>query len=458
MVSYAGVVANKRGGDHIPVKRVGTFRPNKDYIKLLEQNVLRGGFGCTRPKSMYKHGIRIFFGDVDPMLVREVGDAASKVFVNHTHARSSLEKGFFDMAFASKLEADEAAKVILKVNGKLIPTARTRYNEDGFLFIGFDRLPCVLTRASTQEMLLEGLKAYGEVQDFELQTDPIFPNSGASKGFAIIKPYQNTRDAWDKIPRKACFEDQEGNQSSSFRVFPERVTPQCKKCHAIGHMAANCPNLLERVKKAAADPDAMEEFDGDDWIESIEEEEVVEEVFVWGEQADYDRVEPMTYAQRKELSEIKRREKEQKSEEKIEIEEKEEIGAEQVIVKEILPIPETLPKNQVTAYEYEKANNNKKSKQQKQTSKTNKPSETTVNSRPRRDVKEAGMEKSREALLPRAKAPNGSKNGMAKSDEEVIKGKMSPVYISRSHSVFPPREDPSFEDRHSHQGMNGTQC
>lgn len=307
MISYAGIVSNKRGGKHLLVKRTNVFKPIKEYIKLLEENVIRGGFGSTRPKSTYCHGIRIFYGDVYPMLVKEVADAAKKTFTNHTHAYAALEKGFFDMAFAKKWEADKAAKVILKVNNKLIPMARMRYNEDGFLFIGFDKLPCVLNRTITQNLLMEGLKTYGEIQDFELQTDPLFPESGASKGFAIIKPYQNTRDAWDKIPRKACFENDEGGKSAAFRVFPERVTPQCKTCHAIGHMAVNFPNQLDKVRRAAVDPDAMYEIDGYKWIESFKEEKIEEEVFTWGEEADYARVKPLTQLRKKNLGNEKER-------------------------------------------------------------------------------------------------------------------------------------------------------
>lgn len=42
------------------------------------------------------------------------------MFTNYTHARTVLDKGFFDLAFSIKKEAEKEAKVVLSVNEKLI--------------------------------------------------------------------------------------------------------------------------------------------------------------------------------------------------------------------------------------------------------------------------------------------------------------------------------------------------
>lgn len=49
----------------------------------------------------------------------------------------------------------------------------------------------------------------------------------------------------------------------------------------IGHIAVISPFLMDKLKKEEQDPDSMEEFEGDNWIESYGEAPVVEETFVW---------------------------------------------------------------------------------------------------------------------------------------------------------------------------------
>lgn len=474
MLSYANIASTKRKGDQPASKKVAVFRPSREYIKSIEQNVLIKGFGHTRQKSQFLHGIRIIYGDIDQMLYLEVAHAANETFKNHTQAHSVLKKGFFDLAFTTKLEADEAAKKVLKVNNKLFPVLRTRYAGDGCLFIGFDKLPCIYNRAQTQELILEGIKSYGEVQDFELQTDPLFPMSGTSKGFAIIKPYLDSKEAWDKIPRKAYFLKND-IKSTTFNVFPEKVTPQCHTCQAIGHVASSCPDQLTKLKSAINDPLEMEEIDGDNFLDWNQESSKDAETFEWGEEADYARIEPLSNSQKKEMIEIKKEMVKIDQMDETEIIEEEMIG-EIIIEKPILPVPKVLPPSElIEEYKFEKVSKNKSNQRQKinLNNKNILGGSEGQAERPQRAAKTAALQKNKEVLTSRPKAPNGSGSIQTrnKNEYEMIyhknrfehydenDGMADSIYKKGEEMYFEPTTE-IFEDenRSQHQGVSGVQC
>ena len=130
-----------------PLKR-GPFTPTPAFIKFVETNIINRKTANARPKSTYRHGIRVYFAECDPFLVIEIAKMAEKTFAKHTAAHSRLDKGYFDMAFASNADADEAAATPLIVSNRHVPTVRTRYAKDTNLFIGFEDLPCTMDRAN----------------------------------------------------------------------------------------------------------------------------------------------------------------------------------------------------------------------------------------------------------------------------------------------------------------------
>ena len=162
-----------------PLKR-GPFQLTPAFVKFVETNVFNCKTPLSKPKSMYRHGLRVLFAECDQYLVFDIAKLAQETYVKHTAAHSRIDKGYFDFAFASATDADEAALIPLKINNRFVPTIRTRYAKDTNLFIGFEELPCTIQRNQLLNHLLEGLQCYGEVLELELNRDPLFQNSSSS--------------------------------------------------------------------------------------------------------------------------------------------------------------------------------------------------------------------------------------------------------------------------------------
>lgn len=294
-----------------PLKR-GVFKPTPAFIKFVEDNMFERKTHISKPKSKYHHGLRILFSECDPYLVFDIAKLAKETFTNHTAAHSRLDKGFFDMAFATAAEADAAAKIPLEIDGRYVPTIRTRYAKDTNLFIGFNDLPDTTNRTALIHFLHEGLQHYGEVLELELSRDPLFFDSSSSKGYAIINPLPNVNEDTSLIPRLAHF-NFEGNKSSSFQVLPERSPAICNQCQHIGHTASACPdNLLHLLHKSSMndtnDNDNMEDIDGDALLDFSDSSSNIsasdiDESYEWGEFSYYKKIEPTTKEQRREAHE-----------------------------------------------------------------------------------------------------------------------------------------------------------
>ena len=293
-----------------PLKR-GPFQLTPAFVKFVETNVFNRKTPLSKPKSMYRHGLRVLFAECDQYLVFDIAKLAQETYVKHTAAHSRIDKGYFDFAFASATDADEAALIPLKINNRFVPTIRTRYAKDTNLFIGFEELPCTIQRNQLLNHLLEGLQCYGEVLELELNRDPLFQNSSSSRGYAIINPLPNVNENIALIPRVAHFIDGQFS-STSFRVIPERSPPVCVQCQCIGHTKNACPNnLLNLLKKKSESEPTIEddpmgdEVDGDLFLDSPSECESIyssdiSESYTWGDLASYKIVEPTTREQRRE--------------------------------------------------------------------------------------------------------------------------------------------------------------
>ena len=303
-------VPEKRKHDHHvsdPLKR-GSFKLTPAFVKFIETNVFNRKTPLSKPKSVYRHGLRVLFAECDQYLVLEIAKIATEAFKKHTAAHSVIDKGYFDFAFANSADADEASKVLLQVNGRFVPTIRTCYAKDTNLFVGFDNLPCTIDRDNLLKFLKDGLQSYGEVIELELNRDPLFFNSSSSRGYAIINPLPNINENINLIPRYAHF-TKDNHSSSTFRVLPERAPSVCAKCQHIGHTQNACPNNLLSILKIKAelpdqDSDSMEDtVDGDSFLDiasSEDESQDISELYAWGELASYKFVEPTTKEQRRE--------------------------------------------------------------------------------------------------------------------------------------------------------------
>ena len=202
------------------------------------------------------------FAKCDPYLVIEIAQAAQTTYVKQTAAHSCTDKGYFELAFASAADANKAASILLKVKNCFVPTIRTQYAKDTNLFIGFEDLPCTISREDLLNHLKDGLMCYGNIIKLKLNQDPLFFNSSSSRGYAIIEPLPNVNEDIALIPRMAHF-TQDGFSSSSFKVIPERAPPICPRCQHIVHTENACPdNLLRLVQKSltqtSSDYNAME--------------------------------------------------------------------------------------------------------------------------------------------------------------------------------------------------------
>ena len=258
-----------------PLKR-GPFKLTPAFIKFVESKIFNRKTPRSKPKSMYRHGLCVLFADCDQYLVVEIAKLAQDTYTKHTAAHSRIDKGYFDFAFATAADADEAANIPLEINEGYVPTVRTRYAKDTNLFIGFEDLPCTINRTFLTHLLAEGLKSYGEVIEVELNKDPLFPNSSSSKGYAIIKPLPNVHENTALIPRVAHFTD--GTHCSpSFKVLPEHSPAMCSQCQHVGHNQNACPDNLIKIlktKSEAKDQDESmeEEVNGDSLLDETSSE------------------------------------------------------------------------------------------------------------------------------------------------------------------------------------------
>ena len=163
-----------------PLARKCPFKPTPAFVQLVEENLLNHNAAHAQPKSAFRNGLRILFGECDQMLLMQIAEEAEKLYPEYTIAENKLPKGYVDLAFATTEIADAAANRILKVNGsRVVPTVRTRYFDDQNLFIGFTNLPDELPRDVVKNFLFEGLQCYGEIKEFELQRNLLFKKSGS---------------------------------------------------------------------------------------------------------------------------------------------------------------------------------------------------------------------------------------------------------------------------------------
>lgn len=300
-----------------PLKR-GPFKLTPALVKFYEHNIFDRKSDFSKPKSAYRHGLRVLFSECDPFLVKEIAELARNAFSNHTAAHSRLDKGYFEFAFKTAAEADAASKLALQIGERFVPTLRTRYARDTNILIRFEDLPCTLHRNDLLEFLHNGLCQYGQVAELQLNKDPLFPNSSNSRGYAIIEPLPGVAENVNLIPRLAHFAFQ-GLISPSFRVIPEKAPTVCTVCKNLGHEMNACPEqLLKLLKKQSEDPTEDEsvcgsedsyddncskmgsEVDGDKFLETIDEKTDTTESYEWGEFASYKLVKPTTKEQRRE--------------------------------------------------------------------------------------------------------------------------------------------------------------
>ena len=71
---------------------------------------------------MYRYGLCVLFAECDQYLVLEIAKLAQETFTKHTAAHSRIDKGYFDFAFASAADAEEAANIPLQINDCFVPT------------------------------------------------------------------------------------------------------------------------------------------------------------------------------------------------------------------------------------------------------------------------------------------------------------------------------------------------
>lgn len=293
-----------------PLKR-GPFQPTEAFLRFVQENLYNRKTSYSKPKSIYRHGLRVLFAECDPFLLFEISKLAQDTFVKHTAAHSVIDKGYFDLAFKNAADVEEASNIVLKINNRFVPTIRTRYASDTNLFIGFDGLPCTMDRELLINFLKEGLMCYGQIVELELNRDPLFYNSSSSRGYAIIEPLPGISEDISLIPRLAHFEH-ERFRSSTFRVTPEKAPLSCTLCHNLGHTNNACPDQLAKLFKkpfdTASEPDSDnmeidEEVDGDELLDNISETggpTDLNESYVWGDLSYYKVINPTTKEQRRE--------------------------------------------------------------------------------------------------------------------------------------------------------------
>ena len=280
-----------------------------------EHNIFVQKSHFSKPKSAYRHGLCVLFSECDPFLVKEIAELARNSFPNHTAAHSRLDKGYFEFAFKTAIEADAAAKFALQIGERFVPTIRTHYARDTNVLIRFEELPCTLHRSDLLVLLDNGLCQYGQVIELQLNKDPLFPESSNSRGYAIIEPLPGVAEDINLIPCVAHFV-LKGLQSPPFCVIPEKAPTVCTSCKNLGHNNNACPeDLLKLLKKKSEDgtesePEIDDSYDdhgsamgsvvdSDEFLETFEETTDTTESYEWGETASYKLVKPTTKEQRR---------------------------------------------------------------------------------------------------------------------------------------------------------------
>lgn len=307
-----------------PLKR-GPFKLTPAHVRFFEANIFNKKNSFSKPKSAYRHGVRVFFAECDPYLVKEIAELSRNTFLKHTAAHSRLDKGYFDFAFSTAADADEAANLTLQVGNRFVPSIRTRYAKDTNILIRFEDLPCTIHRKLLLNFIRDGLSCYGQVVELELNRDPLFPDSSNSRGYAIIEPLPNIKENINLIPRIAHFVE-DFLVSPSFKVIPDQASLACDMCKNIGHSKNACPDQLLKLLKKHSEADEEsengeslesyyndngsfmgEEVDGDRFLDGSEnfsqtsdEATDITESYPWGDFASYKIVEPTTKEQRRE--------------------------------------------------------------------------------------------------------------------------------------------------------------
>lgn len=254
--SYSTAASRKRHANDrsttAPPTTSRAFRPSNAYSGWLRSERVFGFQQKPLPKSHVRHGLRVNFGFTHELKMGACKQAAAKHFKGIIYSTECLNKGYFDLGFKTKEEADEAAKVTLVVEGRPVFTTRTRLPGDETLFISFDLLPTDVAREETCENLIMGLASYGEVRQFEMEVDKYLPQCARQKAFAVIIPNEDVKSDIQVIPRQAYFHGLDGR---TFKITPEGAPPVCSKCKDLGHTPRQCDNLGH----------PSEEMDGQPW-------------------------------------------------------------------------------------------------------------------------------------------------------------------------------------------------
>lgn len=289
----------------------GPFVPSEEYLKHLEKRQAYKMITHSLPKSSREHGIRINYGIVDAMLVDDVRDSIKNNFEKAVSIDTKFLKGFIDLGFQTKDEADDAALVQLIIKNQKIPVIRTRYSGDQNIFITIDQIPTNYPRKWIIQQLESGLSGYGEVLQFEMQTDDVLPNLAMSKAIAIIAPNEEVRKDKDLIPRRAHLIDSEDKCTETFRIYPEDATPVCSHCDSVGHRIKSCPFTVEGLQRQLED--TTEDISDKDNPENGEEfDEKVEGgsfSYEWGHLSSYLIIDGVTNRERKQAKEFLKNQK-----------------------------------------------------------------------------------------------------------------------------------------------------
>ena len=196
-------------------------------------------------------------------------------------------QGFFDLTFHNAADAEEAAAIPLVVNNRRIPTSRCRWNQDETIYITLTKIPTTLTREDTIKQLTKGLETYGEIINFEMESDDILNHLTMPRAIAIIKPNEEVLADLTLIPQSAyLYDDQTEQVTEGFRISPETAPPICGSCNCIGHQATACPKTVEGIQQLMDEQD--DDMDDDNKLYTNDHE------YPWGETANYKVVELVT--------------------------------------------------------------------------------------------------------------------------------------------------------------------
>ena len=239
------------------------------------------------PRSTVQHAVRVSFGHTAALLLDEVRKAAAIAYPKARGIEKKYYQGFFDLTFHDATDAEEAASIPLMVQGKRIPTSRCRWNQDKTMYITLTKIPTTLTREDTIQQLTKSLETYGEVINFEMESDDILTHLTMPRAIAIIKPNEDVLADLTLIPRAAYLYDKQCEKvTEGFRISPETAPPICSSCNCIGHRANSCPKTVEGIQYLMDTQD--EEMEDDPRMYTNEHE------YPWGETANYKVVEPVT--------------------------------------------------------------------------------------------------------------------------------------------------------------------